>query len=224
MLVNTAGGMAGGDRASVTVRIEAGAAATVTTQAAEKIYRSLGPDSMVETRIEVGEGGQFEWLPQEAILFDGARLDRRLSATVAAQGRLLACEMLVFGRAARGEVMRSGRVREFWRIERGGRLAWVDRLGLSGGIADRLDEMGFGGARALATVLYVGPDAAALAPTVQQAAFAEGGGASLVNGVVVARLLGAGPSRVRDALARLISVLRHAAFGIPSGMPALWAR
>ncbi len=78
VLVNTAGGLAGGDHVSVAVRVEAGAAATVTTQAAEKIYRSLGPDARVEARLAVGEDARLEWLPQESILFDGACLDRRL--------------------------------------------------------------------------------------------------------------------------------------------------
>ncbi len=170
VLVNISGGLAGGDRIDIAVRIGAGAAATVTTQAAEKIYRSLGPDARVETVLAVAEDARLEWLPQETILFDGACLDRSLTATLARGGRLLACETLVFGRAARGEIMRRGRVRECWRIEYGGRLAWVDRLGLSPPIADRLDGAGFGGARALATALYAGPDAGALVAVARAAA------------------------------------------------------
>jgi urease accessory protein len=222
VLVNTAGGLAGGDRVSVAVRVEAGAAATVTTQAAEKIYRSLGADARVETELAVGEDARLEWLPQESILFDGACLDRRLSATIARGGRLLACEMLVFGRAARGETMTRGRVRDSWRIEYGGRLAWIDRLGLSDGIAARLDGVGFGGARALATALYAGPDASALVPVSRAAAEAEGGGATLVNGVLVARLLGVQPGRVRDGFARLLGAIRRAVFGTASPAFALW--
>ncbi len=223
VLVNTSGGLAGGDHVNVAVRIEAGAAATVTTQAAEKIYRSLGPDAQVETVLAVAEDGRLEWLPQETILFDGACLDRRMSAAVARGGRLLACETLVFGRAARGETMTSGRVREFWRIECGGRLAWIDRLGLSGTIAAKLDGMGFGGARALATAVYVGPETSALVPVARAAAEAEGGGATLVNGVLVARLLGAEPTRLRDGFARLLVALRRAVFGTVSVAPPFWA-
>ena len=223
VLVNTAGGLAGGDHVSVAVRVGAGAAATVTTQAAEKIYRSLGPDARVETQLAVGEDARLDWLPQESILFDGACLDRRLSATIARSGRLLACEMLVFGRAARGETMTGGRVRDAWRIEYGGRLAWIDRLGLSDGIAARLDGVGFGGARALATALYAGPDASALVPVARDAAEAEGGGATLVNGVLVARLLGAQPGHVRDGLARLLGAIRRVVLGTVSPAFALWA-
>jgi urease accessory protein len=223
VLVNISGGLAGGDRLSVAVRVAAGAAAVVTTQAAEKIYRSLGPDAELETRLEVAEDARLEWLPQESILFDGACLNRRTTAVVARGGQLLACETLVFGRAARGETMTRGRVREAWRIECEGRLAWVDRLGLSGGIAAKLDGMGFGGARALATAIYAGPQASALLPPAREAAEAEGGAATLVNGVLVARLLGARPARVRDGLARFLGVLRRAAFGTVSAAPPLWA-
>ena len=223
VLVNTAGGLAGGDHVSIAARVEAGAAATVTTQAAEKIYRSLGPDARVETQLAVAEDARLEWLPQESILFDGACLDRRLSAAVARSGRLLACEMLVFGRAARGETMTRGRVRESWRIECDGRLAWIDRLGLSNDIAARLDGVGFGGARALATALYAGPDASALVPLARDVAEAEGGGATLVNGVLVARLLGAQPGIVREGLARLVGAMRRAVFGSVSPAFALWA-
>jgi urease accessory protein len=222
VLANTAGGLAGGDSIAVSVSVDAGGAATVTTQAAEKVYRSLGPDARVETRLSVADGAQLEWLPQEAILFDGACLDRGVSADIAPGGRLLACEMLVFGRIARGEIMREGRVRERWKIEQGGRLQWIDRLGLSGGIAARLDGLGFGGARAFATALYAGPDAALLLAAAREVAEAEGGGATLVNGVLVARILGAHPGRVRAGLTQLVGALRRAAFGRAPEPPALW--
>jgi urease accessory protein len=223
VLVNISGGLAGGDRMQVAVQIGTGAAATVTTQAAEKIYRSLDDDARVETRLAVADDARLEWLPQESILFDGACLDRRIAAAVGRGGRLIACETLVFGRAARGETMTRGRVCEFWRIECEGRLAWVDRLGLSGAIAAQLDGMGFGGARALATAVYAGPQAAALLPLARAAAEAEGGGATVVNGVLVTRLLGARPTRVREGLVRLLRVLRLAAFGTVEAAPPLWA-
>ena len=45
VIVNTAGGMTGGDRFDIGVAVGAGARLTVTTAAAEKVYRSLGPDT-----------------------------------------------------------------------------------------------------------------------------------------------------------------------------------
>lgn len=222
VLITTSGGLAGGDRLSLAARAEEGAAVTITSQAAEKVYRSLGPDARVEARLAVAAGARLEWLPQETILFDGARLERHISAELAADARLLACESLVLGRRARGETFVRGRVRETWRILRDGRLVWVDRFGLEGDGPHRA-RFGLGTAGALATALYAGPDAADLLPEARRLAEAEGGGATLVNGLLVARLLGAQPSRLRQGLARLVGGLRRAAFGILSGPPALWA-
>lgn len=203
---------------SIAVHVGAEASATVTSQAAEKVYRSLGPSAVVETQLDVGERGRLGWLPQETILFNGARIERRLSAKIAHGGSLLACESLVFGRKARGETMAQGCVRDSWHIERGGRLAWIDRLGLSENIAARLDGMGFGGARALATVLYAADDAAELLPATRESLEEQSGGATLVNGILVARIMSAEPDLVRDGLARLVAVLRRA----PA--PRLWTQ
>ena len=103
VLLNTSGGIVGGDALQVEVRLEAGAAAVVTSQAAEKAYRSAGADATLDVALDLADGAWLEWLPQETILFDGARLRRRLRVDAAAQARLLAIDMLVFGRRARGE-------------------------------------------------------------------------------------------------------------------------
>lgn len=219
VLLTTSGGLAGGDEIRIRVAVEAGAAASVTTQAAEKLYRSLGPETTVEIDLAVAADARLEYLPQETILFDGARLERRTRAEIAAGGRLLAAEMLVFGRAAHGERLRRGRVYDGWRIRREGRLVWADALALDGDIAARLDDPhAFGGAEALATAIYVGADAAALLPQARE--LAEDG-ASLVNGVLVARLFGAPARQIRTRLVHYLSGMRAAA-GLPARLPRMW--
>jgi urease accessory protein len=98
-LVNTGGGLVGGDKITQAIQISDGPA-TATIAAAEKVYRPLGLAARVETRLALESGGLLERLPQETILFDGARLDRRLTIALVPGARLLAAEMLVFGRAA----------------------------------------------------------------------------------------------------------------------------
>jgi len=225
VMVTTSGGLAGGDRLHIEVEAGAAAAAVVTAQAAEKIYRSLGPDTRIEIALAVEAGAWLEWLPQETILFEGARLARRTAADIAEGGRLLACEMAVFGRTARGERFTRGLLSERWTIRRGGALAWMDALVLEEEIAERLaSPFGFGGATAMATALYVGPDAAALLPLARALAL-DGearAGASLVNGVLLARFLGADARDVRAHLAAYLSYLRRAAAGLPATMPRVW--
>jgi urease accessory protein len=224
VLLTTSGGITGGDRIRIGVELNEGAEAVVTTQAAEKIYRSLDTDAAVTVGLTVGAGGWLEYLPQETILFDGARLDRRTEARLAPDARLLACEMVMFGRLARDEALTRGKLHDAWRIRRGDRLVWADALRLDGDIATLLAApAGFDGARALATALYVGDDAESLMPLARE--LAEGGesrgGASLVNGVLIARFLGPRPELVRRDLMRYVTGLRQGAGRAPS-LPRVW--
>ena len=218
VMLTTSGGLTGGDDINWRIAVEPGAAATVTTQAAEKLYRSLGPDTTVAVELAVGAGASLEFLPQETILFDRSRLQRRTTVDVASSGSLLAAEMLVFGRAARGERFAGGRLYDGWRVRRGGRLVWADALGLDGDIAAALAApFAFGGAGAVATALYVGDAAERLLPRAR--ALAEGA-ATLVGGVLLARLLGSA-QEVRARLVRYLVGLR-AALGLAPRLPRLW--
>jgi urease accessory protein len=219
VLLTTSGGLTGGDRLRLRIAVEAGAAADVTTQAAEKLYRSLGPDTAIAIDLAVGGGARLDYLPQETILFEGARLARRTHADVASGGRLLAAEMLVFGRSARGERLTRGRVFDGWRIRQEGRLVWADALALEGDIAARLDDAcALAGAEALATAIYVGADAPS---RVSAARALADGAATVVNGVLVARFLGA---PARDVRARLVHYLQglRALGGRPARLPRMW--
>ena len=90
---------------------------------------------------------ELAWLPQESILFDGARLSRRLDVDVAA-GALTIKEGVVFGRTARPELMRHGLFHDRWRIRRDGRLLLAENVRLDGDIAATLDARPPAGARA----------------------------------------------------------------------------
>lgn len=217
VLVNVAGGLADGDALEARVSLHDGAQAVVTTPAAEKIYRSLGEEARVATRIEVGEGAVLEYLPQEAILFDGARLGRRMEAEVAPGGRLLAAESVVLGRIARGEVWNRGALRDSWRLRQGGRLIWADALALDA--ARRDAPFGLDGADSLGMILLAAEDAAHhrdLARELTQ------GAASLVRpGLLLLRFLGSAGG-VRGAMATAIREMRAAALGRPKSLPRLW--
>ena len=219
VLINTAGGLAGGDTADYQFEIGAGAAVTLTSVAAEKIYRSDAGAAQVTTSINLGPGAQAEWLPQETILFDGGKLERRLEADIAPGAALSVLESLVFGRLAMGEAVRSGALRDRWRIRRGGALIFAEELRLGADMAALLDRPALGGgARACATFLHVGPDAearldrarAALSDAPCEAA------ASAFDGMLVARLLARDPSVLRAALTALLGALRG------RGGPRVW--
>ena len=225
VIANTGGGIAGGDCASLSVTAGPGVTATVTTQAAEKIYRSVGPDSEIHTSVSVAEGAFVEWVPQETILFDGARLCRRIALDVAPGGLLLAAEILVYGRVARGERFARGRLLDQWRVRRGGDLVWADGLGLDGDIPARMGSpAGFGDARASATVILVG-DGAGDWLGHGRALTANGctrAAATVVNGVLLIRYLDPDPRTLRNAVGETLGALRAAAGGLPDAVPRLW--
>lgn len=197
--------------------------ATATTQAAEKIYRAAraaDQPARIESALRVGAGATLEWLPQETIVFDGARLRRRVEADLASDARLLACEMVVLGRGASGERFTRGGVYDGWRLRRGSRLVWADALALDGAPPD---IAGFAGATALATGIFAGPDAARwleASRAVVETATARAG-ATVINGVLLARFLGE-PLLVRRGLMEWLAFMRHDALGGPRRLPRVW--
>lgn len=216
VIVNTGGGMAGGDQARIDLTVGSGARAVVTTQSAEKIYRCDDDPVRVETRLRVESGGALAWTPQETLLFENAALERSLEAEVAPDASLLLIEAVVFGRLAHGETQIAARFRDRWRVRRGGRLVFAEETRLENAGA-ALDRPAVGrGARAIAAILCVAPNAEAQLPALR-AALDEAGaqegeqldaGASAFDGLLVARLACASPSRLRAALIGAMFALR----------------
>jgi urease accessory protein len=220
VLLNMAGGLTGGDSIHTSVALGPRAEVTVTTAAAEKIYRALEGDAEVRVRLALGEGARLAWLPQPTILFDGSRLDRRAEVELAGDASLLAVEMLIFGRAAMGEDVHHGACRDAWRIRRDGVLVFADTLRLDGAVAAALDRPGtLAGARAAAMLVYVAADAparlAAARAVLDRAQSATG--ASAWNGMLVARAL----ARDGRTLQRDMAALVEALLGRP--LPRVWA-
>lgn len=229
VLVTTSGGLVGGDHLNVDIAAEAGAAARVMAQAAEKVYRSTGADSVIDIRLRVGPGGWLEWLPQETILFEAARLRRATIAEVAPNARLLAGEMAVFGRTAMGERVTAGLLRDAWDIYRDGRLVWADALHI-----DEEFEAAFAapsaldGATACASLVYVGDDAPDRLALARDLLAELSGDASLraaasrIGDILVVRWLGSDALVLRNAYGEFWATFRNRLAGYPAIMPRLW--
>ena len=212
VLVNTAGGVVAGDHARLSFSAGPGAQAVVTTQAAEKIYKSEGDTARVDLALHIEPGAHLEYLPQETILFDRARFSRRLEADVATGGRLTILESIVFGRLGMGEIARTGLLVDQWRVRRGGDLVFAEALRLDGAISAALDRPAVGaGARALATLLHVAEDAEAHVEPLREASRAFDDvetGISAWNGFLVLRLLSPSPARARGCIVSCLERLR----------------
>lgn len=209
VLVNTAGGVTGGDRFSV--QAEAGPATQLafTTQAAERAYRAApGPPGQIRTRLVARDGARLNWLPQETLIFDGSSLDRCLDVQLFGGASALIVEPLVFGRAAMGETVTDGRLCDRIQIRRDGELVVLDQLNLSGDIARQLARPAVaGGAIATANLLFLDPAAEARLPQVR-ALLPNTGGASLrAPNVLAVRLVAPDSYLLRKTLVPILTLL-----------------
>jgi len=224
VLLNTAGGMAGGDRTVIDLKLDPAAEVFATTQAAEKIYRAEGAESRIACALSLGAGARLVWAPQETILFHDARLRRRLSVNLAPDASILLIESVVFGRLAMGETEIEARFADDWRIRRAGRLVFAEAFHMddaSGALARRAVA---DGARAIASFLFMAPNATAPLMALRQALdqeIAEPGerleaGVSAVDDFLVGRALSRSPARLRAAVVAVMMTLTG------EGPPRVW--
>ncbi len=190
VIINTAGGLTGGDKLDVRLYVDRNAGVTIASQACERIYRAIDDPARIAVTISLDANAAMDWLPQSTILFDGARLQRETRVSMAADAKLLALESVVFGRAAMGERVDTGSLSDAWFIERAGRLLHVDRFDSGERIGEMLGKgTVLNGSTVMATMRYVAPDAQArldemralLAPVSFPAAASAWGGLMMVR-------------------------------------------
>lgn len=216
VIINTAGGVAGGDQLQFDIAAGQDTRLIVTTAAAEKVYRTLGPEATIDVKLDVGPGASLAWLPQETILFDRARLRRGIEVDLADDARLFLVEAIVFGRSGMGEAVEGGALFDRWRVRRGGRLIYAESVRLEGAIATRLAQPAVTkGGVAVATVLIVPGDNAVVERVRALDGFAGKVGVSAWNAIAAVRLCAADGAALRRDLVRVMTALRGT-------LPRLW--
>ncbi len=216
VVVNTAGGIAGGDDLEIAFSAGPGTRLAVTGAAAEKVYRSLGSDASVRIKLEVATGATLAWLPQETILFDRARMNRSIEVDLALDARLILAEAVIFGRSGMGETVASGRLLDRWRVRREKRLVFADTVRLDGAIAEKLAMPACAnGAVAVASVLAM-PGDEALVRSVREQTFSGEVAISAWNGLALARFVAQTGAKLRQDLVTLLMLLRA------GRLPRLW--
>ena len=221
VLINTAGGLTGGDRLHWGVAVGEGAAATVTTQACEKVYRASFGVAEVSCRLSVASGGRLAWLPQETIVFDNSSFRRRLDIDLAPDAEALVLEAAIFGRRAMGEQVRRARFADRWRVRRSGRLIHAEELAIGPDAAGQLaSDAALAGASAIATLALFSEDAEAKLDAVR-AVIGDSGGASAWraggSGKLLARVVADDGSALRRRLIPLVQLLNRQA-----ALPKVW--
>ncbi|WP_340160116.1 urease accessory protein UreD [uncultured Hoeflea sp.] len=230
VLINTAGGLTGGDRMDWRFEAGAGASMTLATQACEKTYKAHGnSEARVTVQLKLNAESSLAWLPQETILFDRARLARSIEVEMAADSRLLMIEPVVFGRLAMDEAVIEGHFRDRWRVRQADRLIHAEEMRLGPDVADALKQKAVAdGGLAMATVLLIAPEAEARLAAAREL-IGDSGGVSHVRmrargadraetGKLLARIVARDSYELRKVLVPLIRLLNPL-----GGMPKVWS-
>ena len=203
VLVNAAGGVTGGDQLELDISAIGDARVVVTTQAAEKVYRALNEPARVATRLKARDTAKLAWLPQETIIFNQARICRQIEIDLHSGTELMALEWLVLGRAAHGEEIRSGHIRDSWLVRRDGRLIWADSFLVTDSTFPHLNRKALlSDRRTIGTLIYFGPHVDRRLETIREVAQSQqcDSAVTMVGGLIVVRLASRVSSDLRVAL------------------------
>lgn len=221
VLINTAGGLTGGDRLRWEIAAGSDTSISITTQACEKLYKAGISEARIDCRLKLAGGASLAWLPQETIAYEGSALSRRVEADLAPGARALILEATLFGRAASGESVRRAQFRDRWRIRVDGRLVHAEDLALEGDVHAILGCNATGrGATAIATLLLVDPDAERHLDAARGILGNEGGASFWSvggTGKLLARVAARDGLALRARLVPLIELLNGQA-----GLPKIW--
>ena len=226
VVINTGGGVAGGDQLEFSVTALPGASIAVTSQAAEKVYRALHDPARVTTRLKARESARLAWLPQESIVFNGARIHRTTEIELFSGAELLALEWLVLGRAAHGEIMVGGSVLDGWRVKKDGRLIWADSFRISDEIFVHLNRKALlSNFNSIATLVYFGPDVDRRLQFLREILSSLGCdcAVTLVSGLIVARFAAKQSSDLKLALRNFLQRFSREVGPGPFGVPKMWS-
>jgi len=226
VLMNTSGGIAGGDRLECDVTALANASIAITTQAAEKVYRALSEPACISTKLKACDSAKLAWLPQETIAFNWARLSRETEIDLSSGAELLALEWLVLGRAAHGEEMVGGHITDSWQVKKDGRMIWADSFRATDEIFPHLHRKALlSNCRAVGTLIYFGPDLDRRLEFLRDTAPSVGClcAATSVAGLIIVRLAAEASSDLRLALRSLLRQFSRELGPGPFRVPKMWS-
>ncbi|MGY8680667.1 urease accessory protein UreD [Bradyrhizobium sp. UFLA05-153] len=225
VLVNAAGGIAGGDRFELDIIAVDDARVAMTSQAAEKIYRALNEPARINTRLKARDSAKLAWLPQETIVFDGARICRQIEIDLHPGAELIALEWIVLGRAARGEEITRGYIRDSWLVRRGGRLIWADSFLVTDSTIRHLSRKALlSDRRAIGTLIYCAPHPDRRLELLREVAQSRqcDCAVTMVSGLIVVRFAARESSDLKIAMIRILQHFDRELGPGPFRVPKMW--
>ena len=206
VLINTAGGITGGDKFKCSIKASEESSILVTTQASEKVYRAINGSAEVETQLSISKNSKLVWLPQDTILFSESNLSRKIIIHIEDGAEFLAFDQIVLGRSAMGENIVKSNLHDNWKIYYRNKLIYFDQSGWKNNVP--LNCAGLKNIRSYASFFYVGPKVEAYEQklkNIKQVIKNVYLGSSLRNDCLLVRMFGSDAKAIKD---RAIHLLR----------------
>ena len=226
VIINTAGGVAGGDRLACSVTALPNTGIVITSQAAEKVYQALHEPAHITTRLRARESAKLAWLPQETIIFNCERLKRTTEIDLSSGSELLALEWLVLGRAAHNEIVVGGNITDSWRVKEDGRLIWADSFRITDEIFRHLNRKALlSNCNAIATLIYFGTDLDKRLEFLRDVLLPVecNWAVTLVSGLLVVRFAAKQPADLKLALRSFLQQFGTELGSGPFRVPKMWS-
>jgi urease accessory protein len=226
--LHTAGGIVGGDLLTQKIQLQPHANAVITTAAATKIYRSSGNWARQAIKIEIEPQATLEWLPQETIVFAGAKYHQDLQIELAPTASYCGWEITRFGRTARQEKFLEGEWRSNTEIWQNGVPLWIDRQFLHGSEASCSSLNALAGSAVVGTFIYLGRSIdRKIIPQVrhfwsEKGYPGNGGVTEILHGGLLCRYRGNSTSNVRHWFTEIWHLLRSSLFDRSMIRPRVW--
>ena len=231
VLVHPPGGLVGGDTLDIRVQVAAGAHALITTPGATRFYRSGDAPARQHARITLAPGARAEWLPLEAILYDGCLAENRLVLELEPGAELMAWDLSALGLPHAGKPFLQGSFAQH--LEMPG--IWLERGRINANDGRLLNSpLGLAGRRCMANLLLaagepLGRDRRQLALDLARAVVAAhplarwAGVTSPNPRLVLLRALGAEVEPSMQLLRAVWSAWRLEFWQLPGHNPRIWA-
>ena len=220
-LLHPPGGVVAGDRLAIDISVDEAAQALITTPAAGKFYRSSGAEAKQTVRLSVAAKATLEWLPQETIIYQGAKLISGMQIDLAAGAGFIGWEVLALGRPAAGEGFTSGHIVLNWRITKAERLIYLERLHLDA--AAFAARWGLNSLSACGTLFAYPASAQQLAAVQALIGDHPTRGVTRIDDLLICRGLDSRADRLRDFFQQVWQLIRTDIIQRPACTPRIWA-
>jgi urease accessory protein len=176
-------------------------------------------------RCNVSGGSCLEWLPQETIIFDGARGQNRVRVDMDESGRCAVWDIVCLGRPASDETFEAGYLRQGMEIYRADQPVYLENNLFSGGGELLQAPWGLRGCPVAGTfVITLAIEEQQLSELRNRIVATENEWFALsdLDGLLVARYLGHSTAQCRKVFTELWRALRPDLVGVSACEPRIW--